>query len=231
MGWSFSPRRIFLAGLLVTLPGVVAAYVLWLAFSYLDGILQPVVLRTLHRRLPGVGFFALFSLVFLVGVVASNLLGARVLRALSAWLERIPVYSPVYRAMRDISQVFLGDKAQAFRRVGLLEWPRPGTWAIVFVMSETGGQAGSTLGRDLVTVFLPTSPNPTTGFVHLAARQDVIPVDMSVEQALKFVISGGAVQPRPGAPRRGAAAGSGAPNPEARSGGARLAAGTPEEEP
>jgi uncharacterized membrane protein len=199
MGWSLSPRRIFIGGLLVTLPGVVAAYVLWIAFSYLDGILQPIVMRTLHRRLPGVGFFALLCLVFLVGLVASNLLGARLLRAFSRWLERIPVYSPVYRAMRDISQVFLGDKAQAFRRVALLEWPRPGTWAIVFVMSETGGQAGATLGPDLLTVFLPTSPNPTTGFVHLVARENVIAVDMSVEQALKLIISGGAVQVRPGA--------------------------------
>jgi uncharacterized membrane protein len=191
--WSFEPRRVFIAGLLVTLPGVVAAYVLWLAFTYFDGILEPIVQRTLHRRIPGVGFFALLSLVFLVGSFASNLLGARVVRAVSGWLERIPVYSPLYRAMRDISQVFLGERASAFRRVGLLEWPQSGMHALVFVMSETGGAAGAALGRDVVTVFLPTTPNPTTGFVQIVERERVIPVDLTVEQALKIIISGGAV--------------------------------------
>src|SRR5262249_36581559 len=130
-GWSFEPRRIFVAGLLVTLPGVVAAYVLWLAFSYFDGILEPLVQRAFHRRVPGVGLVGLVCLVFLVGLFASNLLGARILRALSGWLERIPVFSPLYRAMRDISQVFLGDQASAFRQVALIEWPRPGVYALV----------------------------------------------------------------------------------------------------
>jgi uncharacterized membrane protein len=194
MKWSFEPRRIFVAGLLVTLPGLVAAYILWVAFSWLDGLLEPVVLRLLHRRLPGVGFVALVSLVFAVGLVASNLLGARLLRAVSRWLEHIPLFSPLYRAMRDISQVFLGDKASAFRRVALIEWPRPGLYAFVFVMAESGGAADAALTEPMVTVFLPTTPNPTTGFVQLVHRSAVIPVDMSVEQALKLVISGGATQ-------------------------------------
>src|SRR5262249_11587256 len=190
--WSFSPKRTFVTGLLVTLPGLVAAYVLWIAFSHLDGILEPVLLRTLHRHLPGVGLFALVSLVFVVGLVASNILGARLLRAISSWLEHIPVFSPLYRAMRDISQVFLGDKASAFRQVGLIEWPRPGMYALVLVMAESTGFATRALGRDMVTVFLPTTPNPTTGFVQLVARDAVIPLDMPVEQALKLLISGGA---------------------------------------
>jgi uncharacterized membrane protein len=198
-GWSFAPRRVFVAGLLVTLPSVVAAYVLWLVFAYLDGFLEPVVQRTLHRQVPGVGFVALVLLVFIVGLVASNLLGARMLRAGSRWLERIPVYSPVYRAMREISQVFLGERASAFRRVGLLEWPRPGMHALVFVMAEDGGPLSTALGRDVVTVFLPTTPNPTTGFVQVVPRENVLPVDLSVEQALKLVISGGAVQVAGGA--------------------------------
>jgi uncharacterized membrane protein len=195
--WNFSLRRVFIAGLLVLLPTAVAAYVLWIVFAYLDGILEPVVQRTLHRRVPGVGFFALLSLVFLIGLFTNNLLGARIVQIVSRWLERIPFYSPVYRTMRDISQVFLGDRASAFRRVGLVEWPQPGFWAFVFVMSESGGAGGAALGRDVVTVFLPTSPNPTTGFVHLVLRENVIAVELSVEQALKLLISGGAVQGMP----------------------------------
>jgi len=212
MKWNFSPRRIFLTGLLVTLPGVVAAYILWIAFDWLDGILEPLVLRTLHRRLPGVGLVALLSLVFLVGLVASNLFGARMLRAGSRWLERIPLFSPIYRAMRDISQVFLGEQASAFRRVALIEWPRPGTHAICFVMSESGDAVDAAVGQEMVTVFLPQTPNPATGLVQLMPRDAVIPVDMSVEDALKLIISGGATggaTPDPGrtpmaaAPRQG----------------------------
>ncbi len=191
-GWSFAPKRLFIAGLLVTLPTVVAAYVMWIAFQYLDGILEPVVQRTLHRSVPGVGLIALVSLVFLAGLFASNLLGARVVGGVSRWLERIPLYSPLYRAMRDISQVFLGDKASAFRQVGLIEWPRSGVYAIVFVMADTGGMAGPIADLDLITVFLPTTPNPTTGFVQLVPRDAVTPLDMTIEQALKLLISGGA---------------------------------------
>lgn len=191
-GWSFAPRRIFVAGLLVTLPGVVAAYVLYIAFTYLDGIFEPLVQRALHRSVPGVGLVALVTLVFLVGLIASNLFGARLLRGVAGGLERIPLFSPVYKAMRDISQVFLGDKASAFRQVALLEWPRPGAWAIVFVMAERTRFAEDKLGGELVTVFLPTTPNPTTGFVQLVPRSALTPLDISVEQALKLFLSGGA---------------------------------------
>lgn len=190
--WDFAPRRIFIAGLLVTLPGVAAAYVLYIAFRYLDGILEPVVQRTLHRSIPGVGLVALVTLVFLVGLFASNFLGARILRGVSGALERIPLFSPVYKAMRDISQVFLGDKASAFRQVALLEWPRPGAWAMVFVMADRTRFAEDKLGGQLVTVFLPTTPNPTTGFVQVVPRTALTPLDITVEQALKLLISGGA---------------------------------------
>jgi len=192
MRWNFAPRRIFVTGLLVTLPGVVAAYILWIAFDWLDGLLEPLVLRTLHRHLPGVGLVALLTIVFLVGLLASNLLGARLLRAGSRWLERIPLFSPLYRAMRDISQVFLGEQASAFRRVALVEWPRPGTHAICFVMSDSGSAVDAAVGQETVTVFLPQTPNPATGLVQLMPRHAVIPVDMSVEEALKLILSGGA---------------------------------------
>jgi uncharacterized membrane protein len=125
-------------------------------------------------------------------LLASNLLGARLLRAGSRWLERIPLFSPLYRAMRDISQVFLGEQASAFRRVALVEWPRPGTHAICFVMSDSGSAVDAAVGQETVTVFLPQTPNPATGLVQLMPRHAVIPVDMSVEEALKLILSGGA---------------------------------------
>jgi uncharacterized membrane protein len=189
----FSLRRIFITGLLVTLPCVVAAYVLWIAFTYFDGILDPLLMRYLHLHVPGLGLLVLATLVLLVGLFTSNFLGARLVGLLLTPLERIPLFSTVYRAVRDISQVFLGHQASAFRRVALLEWPRPGIYALVFVMAESSGAAEVSVGRSLVTVFLPHTPNPTSGFVLLVPPEAVIPVDMTVEQALKVVLSAGAV--------------------------------------
>jgi uncharacterized membrane protein len=171
----------------------VAIYILWIAFTYFDGLLEPLLKRYLHVHIPGLGLLVLSTLVLLVGLFTSNFLGARLVGFLLAPLERIPLFSPVYRALRDISQVFLGDQASAFRRVALLEWPRPGIYALVFVMAESSGAAEVSVGRALVTVFLPHTPNPTTGFVLLVPPDTVIPVDMTVEQALKVVLSAGAV--------------------------------------
>jgi len=210
---SFSLRRIFLAGLLTTMPTVVTAYVFWKLFSYFDGLLRPLVQRWLHRQLPGVGLLALVSLVLLIGLFAGNLVGARIVRAVSRRLERIPLFSPLYRTVRDISEVVLGDKASAFRRVALIEWPRRGLWSIVFLTSEFPGPADDRLGRSTLTVFVPTTPNPTTGFLHWVPREEVVFLDMSVEQALKVIISGGAAYgPGPGVVRP--PAGGAAPEPE-----------------
>jgi uncharacterized membrane protein len=223
MSWSFAPRRIFLAGLVITLPAVVSAYVLLRVFLYFDSILDPLVRRWLHMRIPGLGLLALVCLVFLVGLFASNLLGARIVRAVSRRLERIPLFSPVYRALRDISELFLGEKAQAFRRVGLIEWPRPGLWSIVFLTSESPGPAAAHLEGDHVTVFLPTVPNPTTGFVHLVPRRDLVLIEMSVEEAFKVLLSAGAAYGSPHVPSAARASGAVVP---AAVGMARAGAGT-----
>jgi uncharacterized membrane protein len=187
-----SLKGVFLAGLVVALPAVLTAYVLWLVFSYLDGILEPLVSRWLGFRVPGLGLVALVSLILLMGLFASNFLGQRIVRAVTARLERIPLWSPVYRALRDISEVVLQDQSQSFRSVALLEWPRPGMYAMVFITSERSTPADRVLGRRMVSVFLPTTPNPTTGFYLLVAREQLTYVDMSIEQALKVVISAGA---------------------------------------
>lgn len=218
--WSFAPRRIFVAGLLVTLPGVVAAYVVYVAFSYFDGLLEPLLRRYVHRDVPGLGLVLLVAFVFLVGLLTSNLFGARLVSLVSGWLEKIPLFSPLYRGLREISQMFLGEQAKAFRRVALVEWPRPGQYAMVFVMAESSAIMEASVGRPLTTVFLPTTPNPTTGFVLYVPTEDVIAVDLSIEQAIKICISIGAVLAGPGpvaTPRTAAAARSGAaPLPTAR---------------
>lgn len=185
-------KRVFVTGLLVTLPAVLTAYVLWIVFSYLDGLLQPLITRFLPFRIPGVGFVALITLIVLVGLFASHFIGQRVVRGITSRLERIPFWSPVYRAVRDISEVLLSDRSSSFRRVGLIEWPRPGVYAMVFVTSEGASPADEKVGRPLVSVLLPTTPNPTSGFYMMVPREQLIYLDLTVEQALKVIISGGA---------------------------------------
>jgi uncharacterized membrane protein len=185
-----SLRRILAAGLLVTGPLVVTSYVLWIVFAGVDGILQPLFMRVLHFRVPGLGLLALFVLVLLTGLFASHFLGQRIVRGVSARLERLPLWSPIYRAVRDISEVLLSERSQSFRRVAALEFPRPGLWALVFVTSE--GPSPLDGGTELVNVFLPTTPNPTTGFFLMVPRDALRPVDMSIENAVKLLLSGGA---------------------------------------
>jgi uncharacterized membrane protein len=185
-------RSVFVTGLLVTLPAVVTAYVLWAAFNYLDGILQPALTRGLGFRIPGVGFVALVLLILLIGGFASNFLGERIVRAVTSRLDRIPLWSPVYRAVRDISTVLLKDRSTSFRQVALMQWPRKGVYAMVFVTSEEGTPSDAAVGRQMISVLLPTTPNPTSGFYMMVPRSELIYLDLSVEQALKVIISGGA---------------------------------------
>jgi len=189
---NLSIKRVFVAGLLVTLPAVLTAYVLWIVFAYLDGLLEPIIDRVLPFRIPGVGFVALITLILMVGLFASHFIGQRIVRGVTSRLERIPLWSPVYRAVRDISEVLLSDRSRSFRRVGLIEWPRPGVYAMVFVTSEGATPADEKIGRELVSVLLPTTPNPTSGFYMMVPREQLIYLDLSVEQALKVIISGGA---------------------------------------
>jgi uncharacterized membrane protein len=185
-------RRVFLTGLLVTLPTLVTAYVLLEMFYYIDGILQPIFTRIFHFHIPGLGFFALLMLILLMGLFASHFLGARILRAITSRLERVPLWSPVYRAVRELSEVFFSDHSRSFRRVALIPFPRPGNYALVFVTSEGPTPGDAAIGQDLVGVFLPTTPNPTSGFYLMVPRHELIHVDLSIEQALKLIISGGA---------------------------------------
>jgi uncharacterized membrane protein len=185
-------RRVFVAGLLVTLPAAVTAYVLWVMFSYLDGLLQPVIGRLLGFSIPGVGFLILISMILLVGLFASHFIGERIVRGVTGRLERVPLWSPLYRAVRDIAEVVLSDRSQSFRRVGVIEWPRPGLFAMVFVTSEGSSPADACTGQEPVSVFLPTTPNPTSGFYLMVPRDQLVYLDLNVEQALKVIISGGA---------------------------------------
>jgi uncharacterized membrane protein len=188
-------RRYFLAGLAVVLPTAVTAYVLWFLFIKLDGILGSYLRAKTGLSFPGIGFAAIVLILLVAGMMASNLIGKRLISVIERGLETIPLFNRVYVAIRQISEALLSEHSNVFRQVALVEYPRRGTYSICFITSENSGEIAAKLARRTVNVFVPTSPNPTSGFMLVVPSEQVIPLEMSIEDGMKMVISGGSYTP------------------------------------
>ncbi len=188
-------RRHLIAGLLVTLPLGVTVFVLLFLFRFLDNLLGPFFARVLGFRIPGLGLLAGFLLILAAGTMASNIIGGRIVQLFDSLMMRIPLARTVYFATKQISDALLQQKRGAFRRAVLLEWPRPGLFTVGFLTGETRGEVQAKTAEHLVNVFVVTTPNPTTGFLCLVPEHQITPLEMSVEDALKLVISAGIATP------------------------------------
>ncbi|MBN1825282.1 MAG: DUF502 domain-containing protein [Candidatus Eisenbacteria bacterium] len=188
-------RTYFVTGLLVILPVAITTWLLWKIFIAVDGFLGDLISHYVGRRIPGTGFVATLILILLIGLFASNLLGRRLIALGDYLLHRIPIVRQIYSGVQQISTALLGDKRSEYSRVVLVEYPRTGVYAVAFQTGTLHAPLQDTDGEDLVSVFLPTTPNPTSGFLLLLRREDVIPLPIRVEEAVKFVISGGSVPP------------------------------------
>jgi uncharacterized membrane protein len=186
-------RRYFFTGLLVLLPVVVTVSVLWRFFFALDDILGRFVETYLGRSVPGVGLVALIALILGIGAVASNFLGKRVIRIGERLVVRVPLMGWIYRTTKQLFSTILEERGESFRKVVLVSYPQKGTYSVAFVTSESPTSVESELGKGFVTVFLPTTPNPTSGFLLVVPAEDVIPMDLSVDEGLRLVISAGAL--------------------------------------
>ncbi|MBI3975703.1 MAG: DUF502 domain-containing protein [Armatimonadetes bacterium] len=180
-------RTYLITGLLVILPVAVTYLVLRWLFITLDAMLQPLFRALLGRTVPIVGFVAGILLILLTGVVASNVLGRRLIARLDQLILRIPLARTVYSSIKPLSQRMLEDRRGAFQRVVIVEWPRPGLFALGFV---TGGDPAGA-GSGLLHVFVPGTPNPTSGFVVLVPEAQTQPAGITVEEALRFLIAAG----------------------------------------
>lgn len=194
-------RRAFLTGLVVLIPVAVTFWVMWLAVRVVDGWISPWIARTpwLKDNLPqaagtALGFFAVILLITLVGAVANSLFGRAVLGGFDRLVARLPILRGIYSATKELSGVLFADRSQAFRKVILFEYPRKRSYSLGFVTNELP----SGEGKGLYHVFLPTTPNPTSGYFLMIPVEDAIQLDISVEEGLKMVISGGAVVSRLG---------------------------------
>ena len=196
-------RRYFVAGLLVWIPLVITLWVLKLIVDTLDQslLLLPEQWRTesfLGVHIPGLGVILTLVIVIATGVFATNFFGARLVQLGHELLHRIPVVNSIYSSVKQISDTLFSSSGQAFRKALLVQWPREGMWTIAFLTGTPGGDALRHLQGDFVSVYVPTTPNPTSGFFVMLARADVIELDMSVDAALKYIISMGVVAPGQG---------------------------------
>lgn len=206
-------KKYLIAGLLVWLPLAITIWVLHSVLGLLDDVFgtlitgtQAVLPATAHesletlRKIPGLGVLVMIGGLLLTGVFAANIFGQWALRQANQLLIRIPIVKSIYSSVKQVSDTLFSSSGNAFREAVLVEYPRKGSWTIAFVTGKPGGEAAIHLSGDYVSVYVPTTPNPTSGFFLMVARADVIVLHMSVDEALKYVISMGVVAPPVHAP-------------------------------
>ena len=194
-------KKYFITGLLIWIPLIITIWVLKWIFDLLDQslLLVPVEFRTeswLGVHIPGLGAILTLGVVFGTGFLATNYVGARLLRVGNDLLHRIPVVNSIYSSVKQISDTLFSSSGQAFRKAVLVRWPHEDAWTIAFITGTPGGDVVNHIPPDCLSVYVPTTPNPTGGYFVIVKRVDVIELDMTVDQALKYIISMGVVPPQ-----------------------------------
>ncbi|WP_019625485.1 DUF502 domain-containing protein [Thioalkalivibrio sp. ALJT] len=195
-----SLRRYLIAGLLVWLPLIVTGFIIKLLVDLLDFtiLLLPPGWRPeaiLGFSIPGAGIVLAVAVVFVTGVVVANIVGRKLVALGEAIVHRIPLVSSIYGAVKQVTETVFSDGGQAFRKVVLIEYPRRGLWSVGFMTGVGTGEVQERTEHKVITVFVPTTPNPTSGFVLMVPHEEAVELDMTVEDGLKFVMSMGVVTP------------------------------------
>ena len=188
-------RATFLRGFVVIIP---LALTYWFFVSLLngvDGILSPVLENWLGRKVPGLGFISMMMLILLVGLLSRNLVGKLLFTSFENLLKQIPFVRSVYGAIKDLVGAFtIGGKGKTFREVVMIEYPRPGLYTLAFVTNEMSFR-GADRHTEFINVYIPNPPNPTSGVLILVPREQAVHLNLSIEEGLKLVLSGGIVTP------------------------------------
>jgi uncharacterized membrane protein len=184
-------RTQFMTGLLVTVPLAVSVWVLVWVFNTIDDMLQPIIFRIWEVNLPGVGFGVTIILIYVAGLVARNVIGRRILRWGDSLLDKVPVFRLLYRGLRQIMTSFTVPDNTGFMQVVLVEFPHKGMKAVAFITNEIIDKDG----KKSYSVLIPNAPNPTTGFMEILKEEDFIRTNITVDEAIKMIISAGRVMP------------------------------------
>src|SRR5476649_611972 len=195
-------RKYFITGLLILVPLAITAWVLHLVIGTMDQSLLLLPQRWRPSQLfgfdiPGLGTLLTVLIVFLTGLLTNNLVGNYVVKLWEKLLQRIPLVSSLYSSVKQVSDTLFSSSGNAFRKAVLVPYPHPQSWTIAFLTGVPGGDVKNHLVGDYVSVYVPTTPNPTSGFFLMLARKDVVELDMSVDAALKYIVSMGVVAPDP----------------------------------
>ncbi len=201
-------RKYIVAGLLVWLPLAITIWVLSWLLGALNGVFEGVLSATqallpatMHariemlRQVPGLGVVFMAAALLLTGVFAANIVGQWWLRQWDRLMGKIPIVKSIYNSVKQVSDTLFSSDGNAFREAVLVQYPRQGSWTIAFVTGKPGGEVAAHLPGEYISVYVPTTPNPTSGFFLMMPRADVLELRMSVDEALKYVISMGVVAP------------------------------------
>ncbi len=193
-------KKYFITGLLVLVPLIITIWVLKSLIGIMDQslLLLPEAWHPhalFGRDIPGFGAVLTIAIVFATGLVATNFFGKQLIFLWEKLLNRVPVVKSVYSSVKQVSDTLFSDSGNAFRKAVLVQFPRQGAWTIAFITGIPGGDVANHLQGDFVSVFVPTTPNPTGGYFLMMPKADVIELEMSVDEALKYIISMGVVAP------------------------------------
>lgn len=195
-----SLKRYFLTGLLVITPIWGTVLILKTLFVTVDGILGDVLAKfvTPNYYVPGLGILTLILLIFTTGLLATNFIGGRIVKLWEDWLHRVPVVRGIYATLKSMMDILSFKEKEKYNRVVLIQFPKDGHYCFAFVTGVTKGEVQEISPEPLVNVYVPTSPNPTSGYFLLVPEKEVVPLEISVEEAMKLIVSGGLYSPPQG---------------------------------
>ncbi|RDD62167.1 DUF502 domain-containing protein [Ferruginivarius sediminum] len=213
-------RNYFLAGVLVTAPISITIWLTWNIIAFVDARVTPLLPQAwdpdtyLPFSVPGLGVLIVVGVLTLVGMFTTGIIGRMIMGSYERLLSAVPVIRSVYGATKQIFETVLAQRSNAFRQVVLIQYPRPGAWSLAFITSDTKGAVERAAPEDSVNVFLPTTPNPTSGFLLFVPRRDVQVLSMTPEEGAKMIISGGIITPEHRKPSEEGDDGEPEPEPE-----------------
>ncbi|MBB3459464.1 DUF502 domain-containing protein [Rhizobium sp. BK377] len=197
-------RNNFLAGLIICAPIAITIWLTWTFIHWSDSWVRPYIPARwnpesyINFAIPGFGLLTAVIIITIVGFLGKNLIGQSIVRFGESIVQRMPLVRTIYRSVKQIFETVLKEQSNSFKKVGLIEYPGPGLWALVFIATDAKGEVASkfnAMGQDMVAVFLPPTPVPTAGFLIFVPREKIVMLDMNPEDAAKFLISGGLVAP------------------------------------
>ena len=194
-------RGYFIAGILITAPISITFYLAYLFVTYVDSKVTPLIPAKFNPEtylpysLPGLGLIIVIVGLIFIGAFTAGFMGRFFQRVWDRVMDNVPVLRGVYKALKQILETVLAQQSNAFREAVLVEYPRRGMWVIAFITGKTQGEVQAITEEEVINLFVPTTPNPTSGFLIFVPKEDIVPLSMNVEEALKMVISGGIVTP------------------------------------